>query len=100
MAVSVNTDLIMGVINAAQPSAIAQADAKLNAKSVSKIEIAAAGDEFAKQLLNTQTQALPQKICPICVQTLINQIKPMRTKSLKRWCFINLSNTCCPAIPV
>ena len=61
MAVSVNTDLIMGVINAAQPSSIAQADAKLNAKSVSKIEIAAAGDEFAKQLLNTQTQAIPQK---------------------------------------
>ncbi len=46
MAVSANTDLIMGVLNAAQPASIAAADAKLNAKSVSKIEIAAAGEEF------------------------------------------------------
>ncbi|MEO9458123.1 MAG: rod-binding protein [Lentilitoribacter sp.] len=61
MAVSVNTDLIMGVINAAQPSSIAAADAKLSAKSVSRIEIAAAGDEFAKELLNSQTQSSPAK---------------------------------------
>ena len=45
MAVSLNTDLIMGVINAAQPSSIAAADAKLNAKSVSRIEVAAAGEK-------------------------------------------------------
>lgn len=57
MAVSANTDLIMGVLNAAQPASIAAADAKLNAKSVSKIEIAAAGEEFAKELLNSQTQS-------------------------------------------
>ncbi|MBO6917766.1 MAG: rod-binding protein [Rhizobiaceae bacterium] len=56
MAVSVNTDLIMGVLNAAQPASIAAADAKLNAKSMSKIEIAAAGDDFAKELLNSQSQ--------------------------------------------
>lgn len=57
MAVSANTDLIMGVLNAAQPASIAAADAKLNAKSVSKIEIAAAGEEFTKELLNSQTQS-------------------------------------------
>lgn len=61
MAVSLNTDLIMGVINAAQPSSIAAADAKLNAKSVSRIEVAAAGEKFAKELLNSAQQSGPAK---------------------------------------
>jgi flagellar protein FlgJ len=57
MAISVSTDLVMDVLNAAKPSSIAAADAKLKAVKTSPFEIAAAGEKFASELMSSMSKS-------------------------------------------
>ena len=57
MAISVSTDLVMDVLNAAKPSSIAAADAALKAVKTSPVEIAAAGEKFASELMSSMSKA-------------------------------------------
>jgi flagellar protein FlgJ len=58
MAISVSTDLVMDVLNAAKPSSIAAADAALKAVKTSPVEIAAAGEKFANELMSSISKAV------------------------------------------
>ena len=60
MAISVSTDLVMDVLNAAKPSSIAAADAALKAVKTSPVEIAAAGEKFANELMSSISKAEPE----------------------------------------
>lgn len=50
MAISVNTDLVLDVLKAGNPERAAIADASLQTKKISSIEIADAGEKFATEL--------------------------------------------------
>lgn len=71
MAISVNTDLVLDVLRAGNPQRAAIADANLQTKKISPVEIAAAGDKFAAELAAKTPTGLP------------NDLSDMRQKLVK-----------------
>lgn len=80
MAISVNTDLVLGVLNAASPKNVAAANAKL--QSASSFEVAAAGDKFTAELLASKTKQAP----PSDLSDLRSEFtKPNQTEAHKKF---------------
>lgn len=62
MAISVNTDLVLDVLRAGSPERTAIADANLQMKKISPVEIAAAGEEFVAELASKEAVSVPNNL--------------------------------------
>lgn len=81
MAISVNTDLVLDVLRAGNPERAAIADANLQTKKTSSIEIAAAGEKFAAELATKTSVATPNTLTDMRQQF----IKPDADESFKKF---------------